>query len=113
MGTLTRMRLAIVGAFVLGIVVAVAAAVLVGRHGPSRSAEATQPAAPTGCAERLLADWADGRIDGVYRLPCYRAAMRSLPTDLRVYSSAADDIGAALSKRIVQSASSNARRAAG
>ena len=59
---------------------------------------------PVTCAEALLEDWSDGRIDGSYRLACYRVALRSLPTDLQVYSSASEDIAQALSQRIVQSA---------
>jgi len=55
------------------------------------------------CQTRLLRDWSDGRIDAVYPLACYRAAIRSLPADLKVYSSAPDDIAQALSQRIVQS----------
>jgi hypothetical protein len=55
------------------------------------------------CHEALLADWSDGRIDGTYPVRCYRAALDALPADLEVYSSAADDIAHALSKRIVQS----------
>ena len=58
---------------------------------------------PRAARRRLLRDWSDGRIDGVYPLSCYRAALRSLPADLKVYSSAPDDIAQALSQRIVQS----------
>jgi hypothetical protein len=56
------------------------------------------------CSEALLRDWADGRIDGSYQLACYREALKSLPADLQVYSSASEDIAQALSERIVQSA---------
>jgi hypothetical protein len=56
------------------------------------------------CANVLVRDWADGRIDGTYPLVCYRAALKSLPTDIRIYSSAPDDISEALRQRIVQSA---------
>ncbi len=55
------------------------------------------------CATALLRDWADGRIDATYRLECYRAALKSLPVDLQVYSQAPEDISQALSQRIVQS----------
>jgi len=55
------------------------------------------------CAEALLKDWRDGRIDGSYQLACYRVALKSLPVDIQVYSSASDDISQALSQRIVQS----------
>jgi hypothetical protein len=63
---------------------------------------APPPAAAT-CDSRLLRDWSDGRIDGTYPVGCYRTALRSLPADLKVYSSAPDDIAQALSQRIVQS----------
>jgi hypothetical protein len=66
---------------------------------------AQQPAkqAPASCESRLLRDWSDGRIDGTYPVSCYRTALKSLPADLKVYSSAPDDIRQALSRRIVQS----------
>src|SRR5207249_2055850 len=67
------------------------------------TAAAAPPVQSPTCASRLLRDWGDGRIDGAYPVACYRAALRSLPTDLEVYSSAHDDIAQALSKRIVQS----------
>ena len=72
----------------------------------------------SGCAKALLIDWRDGRIDGTYGIRCYRAALKSLPPDLEVYSSAADDIAQALSERIVQStrkrsAGTGVRRPAG
>ena len=75
---------------------------LVGGGGNSRAAQSAPPR--QSCAQTLLRDWADGRIDGTYPVACYRAALRSLPADLRVYSSAADDITAALQSRIIQSA---------
>lgn len=82
-----------------------AAATLVGTKSNSdkKTHAAAQPAAPA-CAQTLLTDWADGRIDRTYPIACYRAALKSLPTDLRVYSSAPDDIGQALSQRILQRA---------
>ncbi|HZO62104.1 MAG TPA: hypothetical protein VFB35_03915 [Gaiellaceae bacterium] len=60
-------------------------------------------AAQATCASGLLRDWSDGRIDGTYPVACYRSALKSLPSDLQVYSSAPDDIAAALTQRIVQS----------
>jgi hypothetical protein len=74
-------------------------------RGSDAPAAASQPATPpaASCQSRLLRDWADGRIDGTYPLSCYRAALSSLPADLKVYSSAPDDIRQALSQRIVQS----------
>lgn len=58
------------------------------------------------CAERLLKDWRDGRIQGVYPIPCYHETIRDLPADVRIYSSAADDIREALHERIAAGAGS-------
>jgi hypothetical protein len=44
--------------------------------------------AATPCWVRLLNDWYDGRIDNIYPIPCYKAAIAHLPTDVQVYSSA-------------------------
>jgi hypothetical protein len=71
-----------------------------GRADPAKTAG--RATARSTCAEALLRDWADGRIDASYRLECYRAALKSLPVDLRVYSQAPEDISQALSQRIVQ-----------
>jgi hypothetical protein len=57
-------------------------------------------AASRGCAERLLADWRDGRIDVTYPVSCYRQALADLPEDVRVYSSAQSDITRALQSRV-------------
>jgi hypothetical protein len=89
--------LLVVGAAALGVLFTWHAT----QKGPS--AMAAPAAQSPACASRLLRDWADGRIDGAYPVACYRAALRSLPTDLEVYSSAHDDIAQALSKRIFQS----------
>lgn len=48
------------------------------------------------CGDEVVADWSDGRIDGVYPLHCYEAAVAGLPEDVRAYSSAEDDISRAL-----------------
>jgi hypothetical protein len=91
----------VIGAALLG--------ALVTWHAGQTSPKATVAAAPPApaqsqsCKSRLLSDWSDGRIDGVYPLSCYRAALQSLPADLEVYSSAHDDIAQALSERIVLS----------
>jgi hypothetical protein len=71
---------------------------------PSGAGKASpQPASGrTSCAQALLNDWADGRIDRTYPIRCYREALRTLPADLEVYSSASDDIEPALRDRIVQ-----------
>jgi hypothetical protein len=96
-------RVAILAGVVIG---AASLALLFAAHrgGGAHAARSTKAAtaAPT-CQSRLLRDWSDGRIDGTYPLACYRAALRSLPADLKVYSSAPDDIAQALSQRIVQS----------
>jgi hypothetical protein len=57
-------------------------------------------AAKTPCWKQVLNDWSNGRTIGVYPLHCYRDAIRNLPEDLRDYSSAADDIQAALQAQI-------------
>jgi hypothetical protein len=64
-------------------------------------------AASSSCSSRLLTDWSDGRIDGTYPIRCYRDALESLPADLRIYSSAPDDIAQALSRRIQSAAPGN------
>jgi hypothetical protein len=100
-----RMRRGLLGALIgagLAVAVLVVGAVLLatGRADPAKTAG--RATARSTCAEALLRDWANGRIDASYRLECYRAALKSLPVDLRVYSQAPDDISQALSQRIVQ-----------
>jgi hypothetical protein len=99
------MRRGLLGALIgagLAVAVLVVGAVLLatGRADPAKTAG--RATARSTCAEALLRDWANGRIDASYRLECYRAALKSLPVDLRVYSQAPDDISQALSQRIVQ-----------
>ena len=49
------------------------------------------------CAERIVDDWyGDGRVDKIYPLKCYQAAIRSLPVDVLDYSRAEEDILRAL-----------------
>jgi hypothetical protein len=67
-----------------------------------------QRSSSSACAERVLSDWSDGRIDGAYASDCYLAALQILPEDVRAYSSAADDISRALQARTSQSASTGA-----
>jgi hypothetical protein len=53
----------------------------------------------------VVNDWLDnGRVDGVYAIPCYTQAIQHLNayTDVRSYSSAADDIQRALLAAIRQ-----------
>jgi hypothetical protein len=57
----------------------------------------TAPAATKGCADQIVADWyGDGRVDKIYRIPCYQEAIRSLPVDVLDYSNAREDILRAL-----------------
>jgi len=59
-------------------------------------------AAPT-CESLVLRDWSrDGRIDRVYRLPCYEDAIDLVPTDLRDYTDAEDVIERALASAMRQ-----------
>ena len=47
------------------------------------------------CAQRVIRDWySGGRVDDVYPLACYRAAIRALPDDVLQYSNADQDIAA-------------------
>ena len=58
-------------------------------------------AGPAGgsCAQRVLRDWSDdGRIEKTYAPDCYREAIAHLPTDVRLYSNAEDDITRALAR---------------
>ncbi len=55
------------------------------------------PERETYCAERVISDWVnDGVVTHRYQLSCYRAALRSLPEDMRTYTSAGDDINRAM-----------------
>jgi hypothetical protein len=50
-----------------------------------------------GCAQSVIRDWySGGRVDGVYPLRCYSAAIRALPEDVLQYSDADRDIARAL-----------------
>ena len=49
------------------------------------------------CAQRVIRDWySGGRVDELYPLGCYRAAIRALPNDVLEYSDADEDIARAL-----------------
>lgn len=49
------------------------------------------------CAQRVIRDWySGGRVDDVYPLACYGAAIRALPDDVLQYSNADQDIRRAL-----------------
>ena len=70
-------------------------------------AVAPAPAGASSCSNAVVADWRDnGRIDKTYPPECYRAAVDTLPEDVRVYSSAQNDISRALQGRVEKSAAS-------
>ena len=75
---------------------AIAACALIG------ALSAPQPAAAktTPCWTKLLNDWYDGRIDRTYPVQCYRDALKHLPDDVAVYSSARTDIQRALANAV-------------
>lgn len=51
----------------------------------------------TNAAERVISDWVNnGVVTHRYQLSCYHAALRSLPEDMRTYTSAGDDINRAM-----------------
>lgn len=64
-------------------------------------AAAGPAAAAQPCWKRLVNDWFDGRIDQVYPIGCYREALRNLPADVDIYSSARDDINRALQSALL------------
>ena len=57
-------------------------------------------AAKEPCWKTLIDDWYDGRIDNVYPVACYRAALEHMPEDVAQYSSLGDDINRALQAAI-------------
>jgi hypothetical protein len=61
-------------------------------------------AASRPCGDRVLDDWYDGRIDGVYAPECYAQALEALPEDVRAYSTAEEDINQALRQRLTGTA---------
>jgi hypothetical protein len=50
----------------------------------------------------LVDDWSDGAIGNLYPITCYRQALQNMPEDVRLYSSASDDINRALADRAVK-----------
>lgn len=80
----------------IALLVAVVAGLMVAVLLPGRAAAATP------CWKLVLNDWSNGRAIGTYPLHCYRDALRHLPEDLRDYSSASDDIEAALQSQIAK-----------
>ena len=53
---------------------------------------ASPAAAAKPCYQKLIDDWFDGRIDNTYPPDCYTQAIKHLPRDVDIYSSAPDDI---------------------
>lgn len=73
------------------ILVMVAAASLLATASPAGGGS------PEDCAARVIRDWyANGRVDKLYPLGCYRAAIRALPDDVLQYTDADHDIARAL-----------------
>jgi hypothetical protein len=59
--------------------------------------------APTpSCAETVLNDWYDGALDSIYDPECYQEALRRLPEDVRVYTTAVDDISRAMRQQLAE-----------
>jgi hypothetical protein len=59
------------------------------------------PAAASACGQRVLDDWYDdGVVATTYPIHCYREAIADLPEDVQSYSSAEEDISAAMLKAI-------------
>lgn len=56
------------------------------------------------CARAVIDDWAAGGLDASHPLHCYREALAVLPEDIRIYSSAPDDIRQALDTRTTRPA---------
>jgi hypothetical protein len=75
----------------VAVTVAVGLLALLAAAGPAAAAK--KPS----CAEQVVADWYDnGRVDYLYPLHCYREAIKSLPPDVKDYSSAKEEIERAL-----------------
>jgi hypothetical protein len=73
--------------------VAIVALLLAALAGAAPAAAAKKP----NCGEQVVADWYDnGRVDYLYPLHCYREAIKSLPPDVKDYSSAKEEIERAL-----------------
>jgi hypothetical protein len=53
---------------------------------------AAPAAAAAPCWKAVINDWFDGRIDKTYPAACYTQALKHLPRDVDIYSSAPDDI---------------------
>jgi len=80
----------------VGIVLLVALCSLAVRPGLAQAGEAQ-------CRHVLIHDWyVDGRIQGQYRISCYRAAVAAVPSGDLVYRTVRKDLSQALSSGIVR-----------
>lgn len=67
------------------------AAVLLAAFAASGTAGAATP-----CSKAILDDWLDNdRIDRIYELSCYEAAIDAIPEDIRIYTNAEEVISRA------------------
>src|ERR1051326_422250 len=71
---------------IVGLVAAVAAA----------TGSSAARAETADCGKAVIAAWDSGRLDSSFAPECYRKALQELPEDIRIYSSAGDDINRAL-----------------
>ncbi len=60
------------------------------------SAAPAAAASATPCWKAVINDWFDGRLDQTYPTRCYEDALHHLPKDVKLYSTASDDIHRAL-----------------
>jgi hypothetical protein len=68
------------------------------------------PAVPApSCAENVLNDWYDGALEGTYEAQCYRDALDAMPEDVRVYTTAVDDISRALRRQLAGDGAAEAK----
>ena len=58
---------------------------------PTSSAAPSKP-----CWQRVLADWTNGSVQSSYAAACYANALKRLPTDVRLYSDADQEIRRAM-----------------
>lgn len=62
------------------------------------------------CADPLLADWYDdGVVQGTYDPQCYQDALDALPEDVRIYTTAFEDLSRALRERVGETGQSDRR----
>ena len=84
----------------LKIRIVVPATLLVALAALAIGASSAMAASRSTCAQKLLNDYYDGRIDKTYAVHCYREAINSLPEDIAVYGDARNQINRALANAI-------------